>query len=77
MIKFWKGFIQYIRGLLKSSISQMVTEYIEPPKPQYLDTYIRFKKAPLIGKVYRHGKKMWRVVGYEVDGNFKCELETI
>lgn len=51
----------------------------EKPEPiLYFDRYILFKKAPLIGKLYQHGKKIWRVVGREIyKGRFKCELELI
>ena len=70
MIAFFKRFIQFILGLFKSAIKIV-------QKTLYFDDYIRFKKAPLIGKIHRHKNQMWRVVGYEKDGNFKCELELI
>jgi len=69
MIRLLKDLIKYIRGLFISAVKVIIE-----PEILYFDTYIRFKKAPLIGKVYRNGAKMWRVVHIEKDGRFKCQL---
>lgn len=73
MKEFFKGFVQWIRDLFRSAV-----KFITGPEILYFDRYIRFKKAPLIGKLYQHENKIWRVVDYEIHkGRFKCQLELI
>ncbi len=74
MIAFFKRLLQYVLGLFNSPEPEIKKE--EPIL--YYDHTIVFKKAPLIGKVFHEGKKLFRVVYYErYGGKWKCQLELI
>ena len=49
-----------------------------PEYPAFYDALIIFKNPPLIGKVFHHGRLLFRVIGKEIyRGRWKCELELI
>lgn len=81
MIAFFKRFIQWIKAFFFAPIAPKVKVEPKAKAPTvtlYFDTYITFKNQPLIGKLYQNGKKIWRVVDYDIKNRrFHCKLEEI
>lgn len=71
--------IAFFKRLFRS-----ILEFFNSPKSKdqepilYYDKLILFRNAPLIGKIFHEGKKMYRVVYKEpYKGRWKCQLELI